>query len=215
MGTVFKRTGTKPLPVGAEFFVRKGERFVKWQDTKGRTRTAPVLVPTEGKFTGQERIAVVTPTYFADYRDGSGRLRRVATGCRDESAARAVLAELEKRAEKVRAGIISKSEDTMTVHQHTALTEHLAEFIATMRAAGRAESHVTGTERLIQRVIDELSFRRLSDMRAEAVERWPRTGIGLQAGRHDRVEKERTRIVDGRAGRPRRRLPARPIERGR
>ncbi len=172
MGTVFKRTATKPLPIGAEFYVRKGQRFAKWQDAKGRTRTAAVTVPIEGTFASQERITVETPTYFADYRDGSGRLRRVATGCRDESAARAVLAELEKRADKVRAGIITKSEDTMTVHQHSPLPEHLAEYIAALKAAGRAESHVTGTERLIQRVTDEVGFRRLSDIRADAVERW-------------------------------------------
>ena len=60
----------------------------------------------------------------------------------------------------------------MSAHQHTALTEHLAEYIASLKAAGRADSHVTGTKRLIQRVIDELSLRRLSDMQAEAVERW-------------------------------------------
>src|SRR5438094_8529503 len=101
---------------------------------KGKTRTAAVIVPSEGKFVGQERIVVETPTYFADYRDGNGHLRRVATGCRDESAARAVLAGLEKRADKVRAGIITKSEDAMTIHQHTPLTEHIAEFIASRRA---------------------------------------------------------------------------------
>jgi len=177
MGTVFKRTSTKPLPVGAELFARKGERLARWRTAKGKTKTAPVVVPTAGKFAGQERIVVETPTYFAEYRNGTGLVRRVTTGCRDETAARAVLAELEKRAEKVRAGIITKSEDAMTAHQHTPLTEHVAEFVATMRAAGRSEIHVTGTERLIQRVIDEAGFRRLSEIRAEAVERW----LGQQA----------------------------------
>ena len=172
MGTVFKRTATKPLPVGAEFFSRKGQRLAKWQDSKGRTRTAAVVVPTEGKFVGQERIIVETPTYFADYRDGNGHLRRVATGCKDETAARAVLAGLEKRAEKVRSGIITTAENAMADHQHTALSDHLAEFVATMQAAGRSEIHVSGTERLIQRVIDELSLRRLPDIQTEAVERW-------------------------------------------
>lgn len=99
MGVVFKRTATKPLPVGAELFARKGERFARWTSAKGKTRTAPVVIPPKGRFAGQERITVETPTYFADYRNGSGLLRRVATGCRDESAARAVLAELERRAE--------------------------------------------------------------------------------------------------------------------
>ena len=83
-----------------------------------------------------------------------------------------MLAGLEKRAEKIRPGIITTAENAMADHQHTALSDHLAEFIATMQAAGRAESHVMGTERLIQRAIDELSLRRLTDIRAEAVEHW-------------------------------------------
>ena len=177
MGTVFKRTSTKPLPVGAELYSRKGQRIARWTTPKGKTRTAAVVVPTEGQFIEQERIAVETPTYTAKFRDGAGHVRTVATGCKDETAARAVLAELEKRAEKVRSGIITNAENAMTVHQHTPLNEHVGEFIATMRAAGRAECHVTGTERLIQRVINEAGFRRLSDIRAEAVERW----LGQQA----------------------------------
>ncbi len=183
MGTVFKRTATKPLPIGAELFARKGERFARWKTAKGKTRTAPVVVPTEGKFAGQERIAVETPTFFADYRDGNGHLRRVATGCKDETAARAVLAGLEKRAEKVRSGIITTAENAMSDHQYTALTEHLAEFVATMQAAGRSKIHVSGTERLIQRVIDELSLRRLADIRAEAIERWQAQQSKAQTGK--------------------------------
>ncbi len=183
MGTVFKRSSTKPLPVGAELFARKGERFARWTTAKGKTKTASVVVPTEGTFAGQERIVVETPTYTAKFRDGAGHVRTVATGCKDETAARAVLAGLEKRAEKVRSGIITTAENAMADHQHTKLSEHLAEFIATMQAAGRSDSHVTGTERLIQRVIDELSLRRLSDIRAEAVERWlaQQTNSGMAA----------------------------------
>jgi len=172
MGTVFKRTSTKPLPVGAELFARKGQRFARWTTPKGKTRTAAVVVPTEGQFVGQERIAVETPTYTAKFRDGAGYVRTVATGCKDETAARVVLAELEKRAEKVRSGIITKSEDAMTIHQHTPLTEHVGEFIATMRAAGRDVDYVAETKRMIERVVRELSLRRLSDIRPEAVERW-------------------------------------------
>ncbi len=167
MGTVFKKQTTRPLPVGAELFTKGGKRLARWKAGK-RTRTARLTTGRDAA----ERIVTESPTWLAKFRDGRGIIREVSTGCKDETAARAVLGELEKRAEKVRAGIISNSEDAMTVHQHSPLTEHLAEFIATMQAAGRAESHVTGTERLIQRVIDELSLRRLSDIRAEAVERW-------------------------------------------
>jgi hypothetical protein len=32
MGSVFKKTYTKPLPAGAELFSRKGQRFARWKD---------------------------------------------------------------------------------------------------------------------------------------------------------------------------------------
>lgn len=32
MGTVFKKTFTKPMPAGAEIFIRKGQRFARWLD---------------------------------------------------------------------------------------------------------------------------------------------------------------------------------------
>ena len=167
MGTVFKKQTTRPLPIGADIFTKGGQRFARWKAGK-RTRTAKLTTGRDGA----DRIVTESPTFLAKYRDGSGYVCEVSTGCRDEAAARSVLGELERRAEKVRSGIISTAEDMMTVHQHTLLTEHLAEFIATMQAAGRSEIHVSGTERLIQRVLDELNLRRLSDIQAEAVERW-------------------------------------------
>jgi hypothetical protein len=32
MGTVFKKTVTKPLPARAKIIVRKGQRLAQWQD---------------------------------------------------------------------------------------------------------------------------------------------------------------------------------------
>ena len=59
MGTVFKKTFTKPLPAGAETFVRKGERFARWKDRKGKTRTAPLTVGKDGSERIVTRIAVL------------------------------------------------------------------------------------------------------------------------------------------------------------
>src|SRR5208282_5503392 len=81
MGTVYKETFTKPLPAGAKIIVRKGQRLAQWQDAKGKTRTAPLTA-------AGTRITVEAGTYTAKFRDGSGIVRKVTTGCRDESAAR-------------------------------------------------------------------------------------------------------------------------------
>ena len=72
MGTVYKETFTKPLPAGAstKIIVRKGKRLARWQDAKGKTRTAPLTA-------AGDRIAVEAGTYTAKYRDGSGMVRKV------------------------------------------------------------------------------------------------------------------------------------------
>ncbi len=178
MAAVFKKTVTRPMPTGAEIFTKGGQRFVRWK-INGKSRTAKLTIGRDGS----ERIVTESPTFLAKYRDGSGIVCEVSTGCRDEGAARSVLGELEKRAEKVRSGILSVTEEMMAGHQHSLLADHLAEFIATMQAAGRSEIHVSGTERLIQRVIDELSLRRLADIKAEAVERWLAQQSKVQPGK--------------------------------
>ena len=42
MARVFKHTYTKPLPEGAELFTRKGRRYARFKDTRGKTVTAPL-----------------------------------------------------------------------------------------------------------------------------------------------------------------------------
>jgi hypothetical protein len=111
MGSVFRKTTTRPLPPGAEIFTRKGERFARWK-TKGKTRTAPLTTGAGGA----NRIVTESPFYVAKYRDGSGVVQTVSTGCRDETAARQMLADLERRAERITAGMMTPAEDRMVDH---------------------------------------------------------------------------------------------------
>src|SRR5262249_32877377 len=131
MGTVFRKQTTRPLPPGAEIFVRKGERFARWK-RKGKTRTAPL---TAGK-DGADRILTESPYFVAKYRDGAGVVQTVATGCRDETAARQVLADLERRAELIRSGVMSAAEAAVGDHQATPLAEHFVAFDQHHRAKG-------------------------------------------------------------------------------
>src|SRR5208282_1629135 len=112
MGSVFKKTATKPLPAGAKIIVRKGQRIAEWLDAKQKRRTAPVTIGKDGT----DRIVITSRTYTAKYRDGSGLVQEVATGCRDESAARSLLTELERRAARVKGKILTAAEDRMIDH---------------------------------------------------------------------------------------------------
>src|SRR2546423_1227300 len=130
MGTVFKKTVTKPLPPGAETFERKGERLARWKDRRGKTRTAPLTTGQDGT----ERIVVQSGKYVAKYRDAAGVVQVVATGCRDEGAARWVLADLERKAELVRSGVVSAAEAAVGEHQGTPLAQHFDAFNEHLRA---------------------------------------------------------------------------------
>src|SRR5262249_39254329 len=77
-----------------------------------KVRTAPV---TTGK-DGTARLVIQSARYIAEYRDGAGVVQVVPTGCRDEQAARRVLGDLERRAELIRAGVMSAPESAVADH---------------------------------------------------------------------------------------------------
>ena len=187
MGTVYRKTFTKPLPADAEIFTRKGERFARWKPIRSRARTAPLTTGRDGT----DRIVVTAGTYIAKYRDGSGVVREVATGCRDESAARSVLTDMEKRAEKVKGGILTNAEDRMIDHQDTPLAEHVKAYLTKLEADGTSPDHRANVSRCLDRVADACGFARLADLRREALEKYlaakTREGVSARTRNLDRT----------------------------
>jgi integrase len=165
MGTVYKETFTKPLPAGARIIARKGQRLAQWQDAKGKTRMAPLTA-------AGDRIAVEAGTYTAKYRDGSGIVRKVTTGCRDKTAAESVLADLERRAARVKGKILTAAEDRMIDHQDTPLADHLEAYLVHLKAKGDSDIHLADTRRLAKTIMGGCGFDRLADVCREVVESW-------------------------------------------
>ena len=179
MGTVYKKTFTKPLPEGAELFTRKGERFARWTDGKGKTRTEKV---TTGK-DGAPRLLIEAATFTAKYRDGGRIVREVTTGCHDETAARQVLADLLKRAEHVKAGLTTAAQDAVIDQQNVPLSAHVDAFLAHLTAKGTTETHRQKTRAHLERVAGECKLSRLADIERPGVEGWlaRRAGEGASA----------------------------------
>jgi hypothetical protein len=68
MGSVFKKTVTRPLPKGAGLFMKNGQQFARWNPARGgKTRTAKVT-------TGGGRLASNPRRSGNLYRQVSGRL---------------------------------------------------------------------------------------------------------------------------------------------
>ncbi len=130
MGMTYRKQYTMPIPRGAEVTERNGQRVARWRLRNGQLRSAEVVEGRDGKLRvrGQSRL------YMARYRDGSGEVIEVATGCRDEVAARAVLTRLERRAELVRAGVMTAAEADAADHAGLPLSKHLDAYEKHLRA---------------------------------------------------------------------------------
>jgi len=168
MGSVYKKAVTKPLPPDAEIVTRKKGQYAQWKDRRGKTYSAPITTGRDGK----PRIRVEAKTYTAKYRDGLGVVHEHATGCRGKRAAEMVLAKLEEEAEKVKAGVLTSVESEMSKHRDTSLLEHVDEYITHQTAKGVNAQRVKSTKSRLLRLAEQCNLRRLTDISADALERW-------------------------------------------
>ncbi|MGH8311499.1 MAG: tyrosine-type recombinase/integrase, partial [Steroidobacteraceae bacterium] len=119
-----------------------------------------------------DKIVEECGKYLARYRGGDGVVKTVATGCRDESAARAVLVGLERRAELVRAGVLSAAEDATADHKRARIDGHVDVYIESLRAKGCTPKHCHTVRRLVTTLFTACKFKALRDIKRETVERW-------------------------------------------
>ena len=168
MGTVYRKSYTKPLPKGADLFTRKGERFARWKDRKSKARTARVTTGEDGSI----RLIVESGTFIAKYRDGTGCVVEVTTGCRTRDGALSVLKTLTDRAERVRSGILSSAEDTIADHQGAPLSEHFDAYVEHLEAKRVSKTHQDDRERNLRRLAIDCRFARLRDLDRRALEHW-------------------------------------------
>jgi integrase len=171
MGTVFKPIVTRPLPPGAQLSEVDGKRMARWRTAQGAIRTAEVRTTPRGAC-----VAIESSKYLARFKDGQGVTRTVPTRCKDQSAARAVLVELERRAELVRSGILTPAQDAVADHRRSSIGIHVQAYLASLQAKGCTPKHVSTVRHLLTALIEGCRFRTLADIRREPVERWLTSG---------------------------------------
>ncbi len=168
MGSVYRKTVTRPLPDGAELFTKAGEQFAKWKPRNGRSKTAAVITGADGSI----RIRTEAGTYVASYRDGQGIVREVSTGCCDEGAARSVLRDLERRAELVKSGVLTASEDSIADQQAVPIADHFEAYLVSLEVKGTCQKHRANVKCHLHRVASDCRWRVLRDMGRPALEGW-------------------------------------------
>lgn len=165
MGSDFRKTTTRPIPAGATVAGQGSNRTARWKTRQGRTTAAAIVTLDDGR----DVIRQESSTYFAKYRDGDGTVHVVPTKCRDESAARQILRELEKTAERVRSGVVTTQELAVAERKSEAIARTIADYIGTLTGS---KSHRENTRRYLERLAEDLHWHRPADLRRDDLERW-------------------------------------------
>jgi integrase len=173
MATVFRKTYTQPLPKHVEIVERRGRRMAMWFDRRGRRKYDEI---TRGR-NGEVKIIRQSPTYFARFRDADGVERIESTGCKDEQAARQVLADIVRRIEHLKAGIITPDQDRQANHAERPISRHVADYLEHLKAKtvrGRRVSakHRANVERHLNKIVADCRFHLLGDVTRSAMEKW-------------------------------------------
>jgi integrase len=172
MGTIFRKAWTMPLPDGAQLVEGKDGLTARWRIRGGKLRTAEAFRAPDGRM----RVRGMTATYIAKYRDADGVWIEVPTGCRDETAARAVLSKLERRSELVRAGVVTAEEDAVSKHSEGPIATHVEAWARHLRLKGTSPEWIQQAVKRIERVVADESLRRLRDITVAPIERWLDSG---------------------------------------
>jgi hypothetical protein len=163
-----KETVTRSLPSNAEIIVRQRVRLARWRDARRKVKTAWLTIGKDGT----ERIRDESATYFARFRDIDGVVVEVLTGCRDRTAAQSVLADLERKAGRVRAGLLTPSEARTAEHLPTPIGEHFDAYLNSLAAAGSVPMHRHNVKTYLSRLAVDCGFGRLADLNRESLEKW-------------------------------------------
>ncbi len=149
---------TKPIPEGAQLFTRKGERFARFKDGRGKTVEAPIT--EDGK-----RVRLLSKKWYGEYRDQDG-IERCVPLATDKTAAEQMLADLVRKAELAKAGVI----DPFEAHRKRPLREHLADFRAYLLAKGDGAKHARDCARRVGRILDACGFVFIADLSTSRVQ---------------------------------------------
>ena len=126
---------------------------------------------------------VEAKNWYGEFRDSSGRIRRVPV-CTDEVAAKVMFGDLLHEAEKQQAGLIDRYDE----HHRAPLTDHVTTFEAHLRNKDNTEKYVLELSGKVQRIITDCRFIRILDLSASAVEsclaNYRREGMSSQTSDH-------------------------------
>ncbi len=114
-----------------------------------------------------EMVRVKSKKWWGRYRDSIDRDRRVPLST-DKRAAQAMLDQIVTREERKRAGLI----DTAHEQMKRPIRKHVEEYLQHLEAKNNTEEYVRSVNMKLGRIIEELKWQRISDIKAVDMERF-------------------------------------------
>ena len=159
MATLFKPTKTVPLPKNAPIYEEGGKSYTRFL-VAGKLVTY-TLTKCGTKYLKPSR------KWYGKYTDGDGRERRTPLTA-DKSAARMMLADLVKKAERRRIGLFDPAEE----HAARPLLDHLDDYAAVLASKGDTPEHIDQTRRRISAILTGCGFVFARDAEPVRVAEW-------------------------------------------
>jgi len=198
MGSIYRKAVTRPMPATATTRERRRkanaaelrrdphtaticEMVAEWTDRTGKKRSAVVVAGAGGSL----RVRSEAATWTAKYRDADGVVREISTGCRDKQSAQAKLTALERTADRIRSGALSRVDAEVADWQTVPLADHIADYLADLRDRGVNADRAKTSETYLTADAEGCGFRHLRDFSADALRRWLRSDSGMSAATYN------------------------------
>ncbi len=130
-------------------------------------------------------------------------IKREEKGCTDRQATQELARDSESRVARIKAGLIDPKAERIQTDGRRSIGEHVDDFIASLRMAGRNSQHIAQTERYVRQVLTLARIDRLSELTPSrvvaALADFKANGItGPKAKNRDKARTASTRTVESR-----------------
>ncbi|MCD4824709.1 MAG: site-specific integrase [Phycisphaerae bacterium] len=173
MASLYKQRYTTKIPPKAEIVKIDGKKKVRMVGRGGKTKLLDFVRGRDG----DDRMVGYSPNWMINYVDYDGRRRVKSTGCRDKTAARQVMTQLELEVEQVRSGVLSRRELRLAEYRVASIEELIRDYLThlavkTVKGRRICEAYRRGAEQRLRQILEECQFRTLDDVNRESVENW-------------------------------------------
>jgi len=160
MASIFRQTYKRPIPPGAEIVTRKGVRVARWKDRQNRTQTAPLSED------GTKVVLEYRCWYIAYIGPDGDRVTK--QGFTDRTATEELARNLERNAERARAGMEVFDETTVGKPFGDALNA----WIADLERRGKSPAYRYNMRLLMNKMADGCGWRTLGSIRSDSLQTW-------------------------------------------